>query len=163
MLINREFLKKVQILRLYMFPTDDSFSPDSGSLKEYDVICMNPDGFAIHCNITLSYGIISPDTINSKSAFYVFPSGDVGIGVGSVYDSYGIKHRRSRILSTVRCLWYRMVVSATTITATMSRIPTDYSKSTLISRVDYTSYILLPDGSSDDYHVYQVYSSYGIT
>lgn len=32
-------------------------SPDSGSLKEYDVICMNPDGFAIYCNITLSYGI----------------------------------------------------------------------------------------------------------
>lgn len=32
-------------------------SPDSGSLKEYDIICMNPDGFAIHCNIMLSYGI----------------------------------------------------------------------------------------------------------
>ena len=32
-------------------------SPNSGSLKEYDVICMNPDGFAIYCNITLSYGI----------------------------------------------------------------------------------------------------------
>lgn len=37
-------------------------SPNSGSLKEYDVICMNPDGFAIYCNITLSYGIISPDS-----------------------------------------------------------------------------------------------------
>lgn len=32
-------------------------SPNSGSLREYDVICMNPDGFAIYCNITLSYGI----------------------------------------------------------------------------------------------------------
>ena len=32
-------------------------SPDSGSLKEFDVICMNPDGFMIRCNITLSYGI----------------------------------------------------------------------------------------------------------
>lgn len=76
--------------------------------------------------------------------------------------SYGINLRRSRILSTVRCLLYRMVVSAITITVTMSRIPTDYSKFTPNSRADYMSYILLPNGSSDDY-VYQVYSSYGIT
>ena len=83
--------------------------------------------------------------------------------MNGVESSYGIKIRRSRILSTVRCLLYRMVVSATMITATMSRIPTDYSKFTPNSRVDYTFYILLPDGSSDDYYVYQVYSSYGIT
>ena len=30
------------------------------------------------------------------------------------------------------------------------------------SRVDYTDYIILPDGSSNDYYVYLVYSSYGI-
>ena len=42
-------------------------------------------------------------------------------------------------------------------------LPTDYSNFSPDSRVDYTSYILLPDGSSDDYDVYQVYSSYGIT
>ena len=41
--------------------------------------------------------------------------------------------------------------------------PTDYSKFTPNSRVDYTSYILLSDGSSNDYDVYQVYSFYGIT
>lgn len=39
--------------------------------------------------------------------------------------------------------------------------PTDYSNFSPDSRVDYTSHILLPDGSSDDY-VHQVYSSYGI-
>ena len=82
--------------------------------------------------------------------------------MNGVESSYGIKIRRSRILSTVRCLLYRMVVSATMITATMSRIPTDYSKFSPDSRIDYTSYIILPDGSSNDY-VYQVYSSYGIT
>ena len=70
-------------------------SPNSGSLKEYDVICMNSDGFAIYCNITLSYGI---------------------------------NLRRSRILYTVHCLLYRMAVSATTITVTMSRIPTDENR-----------------------------------
>ena len=37
-------------------PTGDLLSPNSGSLREYDVICMNSNGFAIHCNITLSYG-----------------------------------------------------------------------------------------------------------
>ena len=41
--------------------------------------------------------------------------------------------------------------------------PTDYSKFIPSSRVDYTFYILLPDGSSDDYNVYEVYSSYSIT
>lgn len=40
--------------------------------------------------------------------------------------------------------------------------PTDYSNFSPDSRVDYTSYILSPDGSSNDYYVYQVYSSYGI-
>ena len=40
-------------------------------------------------------------------------------------------------------------------------LPTNYSKFIPNSRVDYTSYSLLPDGSSDDYYVYQVYSSYG--
>ena len=30
------------------------------------------------------------------------------------------------------------------------------------SRIDYTDYVILPDGSSDDYYVYLVYSSYGI-
>ena len=31
-------------------------------------------------------------------------------------------------------------------------LPTDYSNFTPDSRVDYTSYSLLPDGSSDDYY-----------
>lgn len=42
-------------------------------------------------------------------------------------------------------------------------LPTDYSKFIPDSRVDYTSYILLPDRSSNEYYVHQVYSSYGIT
>ena len=37
--------------------TSYGIPPNSGSLKEYDEICMNPDGFVIYCNITLSYGI----------------------------------------------------------------------------------------------------------
>ena len=54
------------------------------------------------------------------------------------------------------------VISTTAyMTMTLSTIPTDYSKFIPISRVDYTSYFLLPDESSDDY-VYQVYSSYSI-
>ena len=57
-------------------------SPDSGSLKEYDVICMNPDGFAIYCNITLSYGIFfSPDTYNDYGAWYVKSAGNIDYNV----------------------------------------------------------------------------------
>ena len=64
-------------------------SPNSGSLKEYDVICMNPDGFAIYCNITLSYGIFSPYTEYYINEWQVFPSGGIGNIDDSYVDSYG--------------------------------------------------------------------------
>ena len=52
---------------------------------------MNPDGFAIYCNITLSYGIFfSPFTdIAFNDAWRVLSSGDVGDYLNHVYDSYG--------------------------------------------------------------------------
>lgn len=65
-------------------------SPNSGSLKEYDVICMNPDGFAIYCNITLSYGIFSPFTDSNYIVFLVYPNGYLADDyVDIVAKSYG--------------------------------------------------------------------------
>lgn len=53
---------------------------------------MNPDGFAIYCNITLSYGNKkSPCVDRDYDAYYVFPSGNVDYGSDNVYRySYGI-------------------------------------------------------------------------
>ena len=79
---------------------------------------------------------------------------------GVVNDSYG------RTISPSVDIFQMMVhVTQDLMVASIIKVlhifPTDYSKFSPNSRVDYTSYSLLPDGSSDDYYVYQVYSSYG--
>lgn len=81
---------------VFSFDLHDSYgkSPNSGSLKEYDEICMNPDGFAIYCNITLSYGKKSPGTFYSNSAWYVRSDGVVDYnGYYYVSNSYGINRQ----------------------------------------------------------------------
>ena len=122
-------------------------------------------GIHQYINIGNFYGStspISPDTYSYSTAWYVPSSGLIDVyGTEFVEYSYGINLRRTRD-GTMLLVLSALLVTSTAATTAMSTVPTDYSKSSPNSRVDYTSYILLPDGSSNDYDVYQVYSSYGI-
>lgn len=123
---------------------------------------MNPYGFVIYCNITLSYGYErSPNSLYDFFAWPINSSGSVSHDHNYVYNSYG-KNRRTRIIRMMRIMFSRMVTAITEATMSIV-IPTDLfsKKFTPDTNYSYRVYYSNPKGDVG-YNVYVSNDSYGI-